>query len=187
MSDDPQFLKDIHGDVWTPVEPGKTAGTWTCLTNENVVDRIARDLAVAFGPLTPTVWPPLAVKLDGSDPRDDGTMRTYPGGATRDTAENKPVYWRFTSALVEKRYGAYMHAKRIQSDGQLRDGDNWKNGIPIEDYFDSMSRHVNDLKLIREGFPGEATDPDIVTVLCAIRFNVEGMLHETLKAKIPGS
>jgi hypothetical protein len=114
---------------------------------------------------------------------DSGVMRTYSTGATRDTSEGKPVHWRFSSALVEKRYGEYMHAKRVQSDGNIRAGDNWKHGIPVEDYFDSLSRHISDLKLIKEGFPGEAADHDLETVLCAIKFNVDGMLHEILKER----
>ena len=111
-------------------------------------------------------------------------LRTFETGATRDTSEGKPVHWRFSSALVEQRYGVYMHAKRVQSDGVLRSGDNWKKGMPIPDYFDSMSRHITDLRLHEEGFPGQATDADIENVLCAIKFNVEGMLHEILKNKI---
>lgn len=113
---------------------------------------------------------------------DDGRIRQYPTGATRDSGQDKPVHWRFGSALVEKRFGEYMHTKRVQSNGELRDGDNWKKGIPIQDYFDSLSRHVNDLRLHMEGFGDEATEQDIETVLCAVKFNVDGMLHEFLKA-----
>ena len=115
---------------------------------------------------------------------DDGTLRTYGTGATRDTAEGKLEPWGFTSALVEKRFSEYMQTHRVQSDGALRDSDNWKRGIPIKDYWDSLSRHIEDLRLIHEGFPGEAREADLETVLCSVLFNVQGMLHEVIKERI---
>jgi len=112
---------------------------------------------------------------------DDGTLRTFATGATRDTGEGKPQHWAFGSALVEKRFGEYMHSKRIQTDGKLRAVDNWKKGIPQWEYFHSLSRHTNDMRLISEGFRDEATEPDMEVVLCAMLFNVQGLLHEVLK------
>lgn len=113
--------------------------------------------------------------------KDNGTVRQFATGAIRDTSEGKYEPWGFTSALVTKRFCAYMHQNRTQSDGNLRDSDNWKLGITQKVYKDSLSRHIEDLKLILEGFADEATEPDIETVLCAVRFNVEGLLHEILK------
>lgn len=111
-------------------------------------------------------------------------IRTFPTGATRDTTEDKHEPWGFTSALVEKRFCAYMHEHRKQSDGELRDSDNWKKGIPLDAYKHSLSRHIQDLRLILEGFPAQATEQDQETVLCAILFNVQGMLHETIKQRL---
>lgn len=110
-----------------------------------------------------------------------GGVRTFDTGATRDTDEGKPEHWGFSSALVEKRFGEYMHQHRVQSDGSLRASDNWKRGIPVDSYRHSLSRHLNDLRLIQEGYLKEATDPDLESVLCAIKFNVDGMLYEVLK------
>jgi len=115
---------------------------------------------------------------------DDGALRIFGSGATRDTAANKHEPWGFTSALVEKRFCAYMHEHRKQSDGNLRDSDNWKRGISLDSYKHSLSRHIQDLRLILEGFPAEATEQDTETVLCAVLFNVQGMLHETVKKRI---
>ena len=107
-------------------------------------------------------------------------MRRFSTGATRDDETEKPVYNRFNSALVEKRFGSYMHEHRKQSDGGLRAGDNWKRGIPVDAYWDSLHRHFLDLWLILEGYPEVADEPDIEKVLCAMRFNVNGMLQEVL-------
>lgn len=113
---------------------------------------------------------------------DSGTLRTFESGATRDTGEGKHEPWGFTSALVEKRFCEYMHKHRQQSDGELRASDNWKNGIPLSSYRHSLSRHVQDLRLILDGYPQEAREQDPEEALCAILFNVQGMLHEILKS-----
>ena len=118
-----------------------------------------------------------------ADAEDTGTLRTFSTGATRDTAANKHEPWGFTSALVEKRFCEYMHEHRQQSDGQLRDSDNWKKGISKDSYKHSLSRHIQDLRLHLEGFGDEAREADIETVLCSVLFNVQGMLHEILKEK----
>jgi len=110
-------------------------------------------------------------------------MRMFQTGATRDSAEEKPIYNRFNSALVEKRFGEYMLVHQVQADGQHRDGDNWKKGIPVDAYWDSLHRHYLDLCLILEGYPEEAREPDIEKVLCAMRFNINGMLLEVLKER----
>jgi hypothetical protein len=125
----------------------------------------------------------LREKLVDKYVQDDGTLRTFPGGATRDTADGKPVPWRYGSALADKRYGEYMLGKQVQTDGKTRAGDNWKNGFGLEVLADSLSRHVTDLRLHLEGFADEATEQDIETVLCAIRFNTDGYLHELLVQK----
>jgi hypothetical protein len=113
-------------------------------------------------------------------------IRKFETGATRDTAEGKYEYNGFNSPLVEKRFAEYMHLHRHQSDGCLRDSGNWKHGIPEEEYLKSMHRHFVDLWLIMDGFKAEARDQDIESVLCAIRFNVNGLLHEELKKKPAG-
>lgn len=113
----------------------------------------------------------------------EGTIRQFDTGATRDTDTNKLEYNGFNCPLVEKRFAEYMHTHRLQSDGKLRASNNWQKGIPQDVYMHSLHRHFMDLWLHMNGYPEEAVDSDIESVLCAIRFNINGILHERLKAK----
>lgn len=115
-----------------------------------------------------------------------GKIRQFSTGATRDTDENKLEPWGFTSALVEKRFSEYMHKHREQTDGKLRDSDNWKKGIPLDAYYHSLSRHILDLRLLWEQFPEEAVAVDITEALCAVKFNVDGLLYEFARMEIKG-
>lgn len=112
-------------------------------------------------------------------------VRTFATGATRDTDEGKIDYEGFLSPTALERYGEYMVRHQVQSDGSLRDSDNWQKGIPVKQYVKSLLRHVFELwKWHRTGTirPRSARDPqDIEEVLCAILFNTQGMLHELLK------
>ncbi len=102
-------------------------------------------------------------------------IRTFDTGATRDQDENKHNFDGFLSVPVMRRYARYMHANRVQSDGTLRAADNWKQGIPIQSYRESMWRHFFDV--LDELDAGENPEES----LCALKFNVDGMLHEVLK------
>lgn len=109
-------------------------------------------------------------------------MRHFGTGATRDQDTSKNDYEGFNSPLVEKAFGDYMTRHRIQPDGSVRASDNWQLGIPRDAYIKSLMRHVHDLWLHHRNFPEEACDPDVISVLCAIRFNTNGYLLEELKA-----
>jgi hypothetical protein len=111
---------------------------------------------------------------------DNGTIRKFETGATRDTATDKYEYDGFFSPAVLERRAEYMHKHRKQADGSLRDPDNWQKGIPQKVYMSSMFRHFVDVwKWNRYvGLP-----IDIEEALCALMFNSEGMLHEILKKK----
>ena len=100
-------------------------------------------------------------------------IRQFNTGATRDTNENKLEYARFFSHEVLKRRAEYMDKHRKQSDGKLRDPDNWKKGIPMEVYKDSAFRHFHDW------WSGK----DEEEAICALMFNCEGFLFELLKKK----
>ena len=104
-------------------------------------------------------------------------MRTFETGATRDSEESKPDYTKSLSPLALHRFGQYMLKHNVQADGQLRTLDNWKLGIPVDAYFGSLGRHFMDLWLHREGYGGLAREPDVQEVLCALLFNVQGLLH----------
>lgn len=112
-----------------------------------------------------------------------GDTRHFSTGATRDTDEGKLEYNGFNCPLVEQRFAEYMHVHRRQSDGKLRDSFNWKRGIPVEAYKQSLHRHFIDLWLHLDGYGDAAEEGDIENVLAALRFNVNGLLHEKLKER----
>jgi len=112
---------------------------------------------------------------------DNGTIRSFEGGATRDTGQNKYTPWKFGSAVIRWFYAQYMHDNRKQSDGSTRDGANWKKGIPIDVYYDSLDRHYQDVMARREEL---ITEKDQITNLCALKFNVDGLIHELGKERI---
>ena len=107
-----------------------------------------------------------------------GGIRRFDSGATRDTNLGKLDYDGFLSPLVIRRYAEYMHAHRLQSDGMLRDSDNWQKGIPQDEYRKSAWRHWMDWWSWCRGRPIEG---DVEDVACALLFNVMGWLHERLK------
>lgn len=108
------------------------------------------------------------------------TIRTFDSGATRDTDEGKLNYRRFFSPKVLKRRAEYMEKHRIQSNGEVRAPDNWKKGIPLEAYADSLSRHHHEFEsLLEDGIWGGYSIEDVI---CAQMFNLEGFLYELLSA-----
>jgi hypothetical protein len=110
-------------------------------------------------------------------------IRTFESGATRDTNTGKYDYEAFLCPLVTQRFAEYMHQHRTQSDGTLRDGDNWQKGIPTKEYMKSLWRHMMDLWLHLRGYPMQAREPNLSTVCCAVMFNVQGILHNHLTKK----
>ena len=116
---------------------------------------------------------------DGTIVEDDGTTRTFTTGANRDTTEGKLDYEGFLSPLVIQRYAEYKHKCRHLSDGTLRESDNWQKGMPKEVYMKSMWRHFMDVWQMQRGNLHTITEKE--NALCALLFNVQGMLHEELK------
>lgn len=109
---------------------------------------------------------------------DNGILRVFDSGATRDTNEGKLEPWGFTSSLTEKVFCEYMNKHRVQSDGSLRDSDNWKRGFTLDSYWHSMSRHVMDFRLLWEGHKEESRTQDMIDALCGIKFNVDALIRE---------
>jgi hypothetical protein len=115
-------------------------------------------------------------------------IRQFSTGATRNLSDHKFDYEGFNSPFVEHRFAQYMHTHRKQKDGTLRESDNWQKGLPEKETLKSLIRHTYDLWLLARG--GTPRDPDTgmlcdkEDLLCAIRFNTNSLLHETLKAKI---
>jgi hypothetical protein len=109
-------------------------------------------------------------------------IRTFDTGATRNNDLNQLDYEGFLSPAVLTRFAEYMHKHRFQSDGKIRDSDNWQKGIPRDAYMKSGTRHFMDWWRLHRGLTGRE---DIENTLCALMFNVMGYLHETLKAGPP--
>jgi hypothetical protein len=107
-------------------------------------------------------------------------MRQFESGATRDTDDGKLDYEGFYSPIVMERFAQYMHKHRIQADGTQRDSDNWQKGIPRSAYMKSAWRHLMDVWKWHRGYG--AVD-DVETAICAVIFNMQGMLFELLKNK----
>jgi hypothetical protein len=103
--------------------------------------------------------------------------RVFETGANRDTDEGKLDFEGFLSPLVLERYAQYMHKNRKLKDGSLRDSDNWQKGIPIPVYMKSAWRHF--FAVWKSYRIGNISSED----LCALMFNIMGMLHELLKDK----
>lgn len=107
-------------------------------------------------------------------------MREFDSGATRDTEEGKLDFEGFLCPYVLERYGQYMNKNRIQADGNVRASDNWQKGIPMDAYMKSMWRHFHDVwKAWRAGDLSNWMEER----LCALLFNVMGLLHEVLKVR----
>lgn len=110
-------------------------------------------------------------------------MRTFDTGATRDNDETKPDYEGYLSPLVICRFGEYMTKHRKQSDGNMRDSDNWQKGIPLAAYMKSLWRHLVALWTLHRS--NHRARHDMEEALCGIIFNASGYLHETLKDSAP--
>ena len=104
-------------------------------------------------------------------------VRQFKTGATRDQDTEKFDYEGFLSPAVLERFGSYMHKHRKQSDGKLRDSDNWQKGMPRDAYMKSMWRHFMDVWKNHRGLPAE----DLEESLCAMLFNVQGYLFEVMR------
>ena len=76
---------------------------------------------------------------------DDGCIRKFESGATRDTAQDKLDYEGFLDPVVLEAYARYMHFNRQLSDGSFRDSENWQKGFGLATLMKSLLRHVFDL------------------------------------------
>lgn len=108
-------------------------------------------------------------------------MRQFKTGATRDSEEGKIDFEGFLSPLALEAFGNYMMIHQKQADGTLRASDNWQKGIPKDAYMKSMFRHF--FAVWKHYRSGEDYQED----LCALFFNVQGLLHEDLKEKLNAS
>lgn len=100
------------------------------------------------------------------------TMKTtkFKTGAIRDTQEGKEDYVETISWTAMKRYAQYMTEKK-----KKYGPGNFKKGIPIENYEQSLLRHVQ--KYLANKYEGGNVEKE-EDHICAIVFNALGILHE---------
>jgi hypothetical protein len=110
----------------------------------------------------------------------NASIRQFDTGATRDTDAGKIDFDGFLSPYALKAFGEYMDRHRHHADGKVRDSDNWQRGIPLDAYMKSMWRHFFD---VWSEHRGVSTLAGLKENLCALKFNVDGMLHELVKAE----
>lgn len=124
-------------------------------------------------------------KVDLRPDTEEPRLRSFSTGATRNLDNNKLDHEGFLSPSALLAFGQYMHSHRTQADGTVRDSDNWQKGIPDDVYVKSMFRHFFDVWSLHRGLsPLSPEDNHPITMseaLCALLFNVQGLLHETLK------
>jgi hypothetical protein len=120
--------------------------------------------------------------------KDNGIMRSFSTGATRDTGDGKLDYEGFLSPDSLRQFAKFMNMHRLQSDGTLRDSDNWQKGIPTDVYMKSMYRHFMEFwagHRNKEVHCDRQEQVEWIGALCGILFNAMGYLHEFLKENAP--
>ena len=138
------------------------------------------------GPLNPDNLQDKMSSKDNPD-GDDGVIRTFESGATRDTSADKHDPEGFISPLVIDRYNEYMHKNRLQTDNSLRASDNWQKGMGFAVFMKSIWRHFLDVWKLHRGYKCIRTEKGKVLIitmeeaLCGLLFNTMGYLHEYLQ------
>lgn len=109
---------------------------------------------------------------------DDGTIRKFETGATRDTAEGKLEYDGFLHPLFLEQFAKYMQMHRLQSDGTLRASDNWQAGIPTGVCMKSLFRHF---MTVWKEHRNVLTEDGIMAGLMGMVFNIQMMVINHIK------
>jgi len=117
--------------------------------------------------------------------KDTGVIRQFPTGATRDSEAGKLDFEGFFSPFALEAYAHYMNKHRVQSDGSLRDSDNWQKGFGPNVTIKSAFRHYFAWwKIHRGGQVIDERDGHVVTkieAICGMLFNGFAELHEITK------
>ena len=97
-------------------------------------------------------------------------ITTFASGAIRDSQNGKEDYIETISWTAMKRYAQYMTSKKSKYGAG-----NFKKGIDIESYEQSLLRHVQ--KYLANKYEGGTIETN-EDHLSAILFNVFGIIHE---------
>lgn len=117
------------------------------------------------------------------DAKADKLMATFDTGATRSSEDGKIDPEGFLSPLVIEEYCHYMHACRIQDDGQLRASDNWQQGMPKPRYMRSIWRHF----LTMWSAWRRDDERTVLVEIMALLFNLMGFAHVLLTERRAGA
>lgn len=113
---------------------------------------------------------------------NESLIRAFETGATRDTVAGKLSYMKALSPEVLEAYVIYLDKHRKQSDGSMREFDNWKRGIDKWTYLDSLLRHDKAVWNLMLGY--EVSDNHgpvtLLDSLMATIFNAMGLAYELL-------
>lgn len=116
----------------------------------------------------------------------NGEQNQFTTGATRSTSEGKVDFEGHINPEVLAIFGDYMNRHRYQRDGQLRASDNWQQGIPLFRYVKSLIRHTFEFWRMWRGVavvnPDSGTHFTFQDVLCALMFNIMGIIYEMNRA-----
>lgn len=106
----------------------------------------------------------------------DPEVREFPTGARRDTEVGKNRFAASLSPWAIEELVSYM--RRHNSQAHRRE-DNWKAGMPLDSFMESLFRHFHHAwKLHASGAVGGQEMKD---ALCGVLFNAQGYLHELVK------
>ena len=97
-------------------------------------------------------------------------VRTFASGAIRDVDNNKEDYIETISWRALRRFAEYMTGKKAKYGVG-----NFKKGIPIKSYEESLLRHINKYLEVKYENGQVERDQDH---LAAMIFNIFGIMHE---------
>ena len=102
--------------------------------------------------------------------KENKKVRKFTTGAIRDLDDTKEDYIETISWIAMRRYAQYMTGKKSKYGAG-----NFKKGIPVESYEQSLVRHVQ--KYLANKYEGQDIEKQ-EDHLSAILFNVFGIIHE---------
>lgn len=112
----------------------------------------------------------------------EAKVTKFSTGAIRDSQEGKPDLVETVSPWANWRYGLYMtEMKKKYGEG------NFKKGIPRDSYMRGLARHFLRIQALDDcktfNLPVEEWMEPHIDHAAAIRFNIDGLMHEEEVAK----